>query len=359
MTPIDILVTGTGTFAARIVFDIAATAKRPVQVRIAGRNRARLEWLTTASNARAKIFGTPARFDSAEADLLSVDAAARLLAAAQPRLIVQAASVQTSSVIAQTGNAWTRLVAEGGLSATAIFQAVISRNVGKAIKATGQNAALINCSFPDVVNGMLVAMGHPILCGTGNVAILSSVFSGSGIVPEGADLKVLSHYQNLMSFRRAPSERSGETARVWVDNREVRDVFALFAGVKLTPEPVIDISGASGVPLMLAYVAGERWRGHVPGPNGLPGGYPVVLDAGEMKLDLPPDLGRDAAISWNETFERRSGLIVEKGKAIYTGRLQECLRAYDPDVATGFDLADFDAAYAAMSRLREELTRTS
>jgi len=359
VAPIDILVTGTGSFAARIVFDIAATAKRPVRVRIAGRNRARLEWLTTASNARAKIFGTPARFDSAEADLLSVDAAAELLAAAQPRLIVQAASVQTSSVIAQTGNAWTRLVAEGGLSATAIFQTVISRNVGKAIKATGQNAALINCSFPDVVNGMLVAMGHPILCGTGNVAILSSVFAGSGVVPDGADLKVLSHYQNLMSFRRAPGERSGETARVWIDNREVADVFALFARVKLTPEPVIDISGASGVPLMLAYIAGERWPGHVPGPNGLPGGYPVVLEASELKLDLPPDLSRDTAIVWNEAFERRSGLVVESGRAIYTGRLQECLRAYDPALAAGFNLSDFDAVYRDMTSLRDKLSGQS
>lgn len=358
MTPIDILVTGTGSFAARIVFDIAATAKRPVRVRIAGRNRARLEWLTTASNARAKIFSTPAWFDSAEADLLSVDAAAQLLAGAQPRLIVQAASVQTSSVIAQTGNAWTRLVAEGGLSATAIFQAVISRNVGKAIKATGQNAALINCSFPDVVNGMLVAMGHPILCGTGNVAILSSVFAGSGVVPDGADLKVLSHYQNLMSFRRAPSERGGETARVWIDNREVADVFALFAGVKLTPEPVIDISGASGVPLMLAYVSGKQWRGHVPGPNGLPGGYPVVLEAGELKLDLPSDLGRDAAVAWNEAFERRNGLIVEDGKAIYTGRLEECIRAHDRTLADGFELSEFEPVLKEMSLLRDKLSNS-
>ncbi|MFA6264429.1 MAG: hypothetical protein WC670_01770 [Pseudolabrys sp.] len=356
MTPIDILVTGTGSFAARIVFDIAATAKRPVRVRIAGRNRARLEWLTTASNARARIFETPARFDCAEADLLSVDAAAELLAAARPRLIVQAASVQTSSVIAQTGNAWTRLVAEGGLSATAIFQTVISRNVGKAIKATGHDAALINCSFPDVVNGMLVAMGYPILCGTGNVAILSSVFSGSGIVPGGADLKVLSHYQNLMAFRRAASDRSGETARVWIDNREVDDVFALFARVKLTPEPAIDISGASGVPLIQAYIAGERWRGHVPGPGGLPGGYPVVLEAGDLKLDLPPDLSRAAAVIWNEAFERRSGLVVEGDRAVYTGRLQECIRAHDPALADGFKLSDFDSVMKEMTLLRERLS---
>ncbi len=58
----DILLLGTGAFAARIAFDLAATAHDPVQVVIAGRNGARLDWLRTAANARAAIFGTQARF---------------------------------------------------------------------------------------------------------------------------------------------------------------------------------------------------------------------------------------------------------------------------------------------------------
>ena len=35
-------------------------------------------------------------------------------------------------------------------------------------------------------------------------------------------------------------------ARVWIDDVEVPDIYAAFRGVKLTPEPVIDISGATG-----------------------------------------------------------------------------------------------------------------
>ena len=58
----DILIFGTGNFAGRIALDLAATASEPVTVAIAGRNRERLDWLRTAGNARAALFGRPARF---------------------------------------------------------------------------------------------------------------------------------------------------------------------------------------------------------------------------------------------------------------------------------------------------------
>ena len=51
MAGCDILISGTGGFAARIAFDIAATARESVEVIIAGRNRERLNWLRTAANA--------------------------------------------------------------------------------------------------------------------------------------------------------------------------------------------------------------------------------------------------------------------------------------------------------------------
>ena len=40
MTHCDVLICGTGSFAARIAFDLAATTNSPMHVTIAGRNRA-------------------------------------------------------------------------------------------------------------------------------------------------------------------------------------------------------------------------------------------------------------------------------------------------------------------------------
>jgi hypothetical protein len=85
---IDIVVFGTGSFAGRIVCDIAATAARPVTVAIAGRNRDRLRWLKVAGNARAAIFERPASFIEHPVDLDIPEAAEAAIAGLRPSVAV-------------------------------------------------------------------------------------------------------------------------------------------------------------------------------------------------------------------------------------------------------------------------------
>ena len=351
----DILIFGTGNFAGRIALDLATTASAPVTVVIAGRNVDRLAWLRTAGNARAAMFGRPARFMTHEVDLSLADAAAGTIAAVEPKVVVQAASFQTGSVISHQGNAWTRLIAEGGLSATAVLQAPLSLSVARALKATRPSAYFINCCFADVVNPLIAALDLPIACGVGNIAILSHAFSGALALGPGR-LRMLAHYQNLAPWRQPAAVRGGPSARVWIDGAEIADVYQRFAMVQLTREPAIEISGASGVPLMLAMAHGRDWSGHVPGPHGLPGGYPVRLRAGEIDLDLPRGLTRAAAIAWNLRYEQDSGLVVgADGHAVYTGRLRELMTRFSPDLAAGFHVRDIDDVYRAMHTLRMQL----
>ena len=350
----DILIFGTGNFAGRMALDLAATASEPVTVVIAGRNRDRLKWLRTAGNARAAMFNRPARFVAHEVDLSVADAAAEAIAAAEPKVVVQAASFQTGNVISNQGNAWTKLVAEGGLSATAVLQAPLSIAVARAVKAVRPQAHFINCCFADVVNPLIAALDLPITCGVGNVAILANAFAGT--LAPGQRLKVLAHYQNLAPWRRTAETRNGPSARVWVNDEEVADVYRRFADVQLTREPAIEISGASGVPLMLAMAHEREWVGHAPGPRGLPGGYPVRLKAGEIDLDLPTSLTRSEAIAWNLRYEQDSGLVVgPDGRATYTGRLNELIAAFSPELAEGFHVRDIEEAYRAMNDLRSRL----
>jgi hypothetical protein len=167
---------------------------------------------------------------------------------------------------------------------------------------------------------------------------------------------VLAHYQNLAAWRQPPDTRRGRSARVWIDDQEVGDVYAQFAGVQLTREPAIEISGASGVPLMLALAQGRTWTGHVPGPHGLPGGYPVKVKDGLLDLDLPSALTRDAAIAWNLSYEEASGLIIAPtGQASYTGTLRDLLAAHSPTLAAGFHVRDLAAVTREMSDLRSRL----
>lgn len=351
-----IMVFGTGAFATRIACDIAATARHPIRLVLAGRDAVRLAWLVTACNARAATFGAEVRAEAMVADLSSAEAVRPVIEAAQPDVVVQGASVQTSSVIARTGDAWSRLVAEGGLSATAVFQALLSARVGRAIQLAGSRALLVNCCFPDVVNGMLAGLGLPVACGVGNVGILSSAFAGA-LGPD-AGVKVLAHYQTIGAWRRPVEERGGfHPPRVWLNGAEVPDVHARFAGIRLTPEPAIEVSGSASVPLLVAMATpGTEIAAHAPGALGLPGGYPVRWRDGALALDLPPGLSRDEAVTWNESFEARNGLLVSpEGQVTYTGVLHDRLRALSPDLAGGFALRDLEAVHADMAALRDRL----
>lgn len=359
--PGTILMVGTGAFAARIACDLAAAAPHPARLVIAGRNRERLAWLTTACNARAATFATGVEASSVIADLSSVDAITPLLAAVQPHVVVQAASVQTASVIARSDDAWSRLVAEGGLSATAVFQVLLSARVGHAMRQATPQALLVNCCFPDVANAMLGGLGLPVASGVGNIGILSSCFAGA-LGPGGLGrVKVLAHYQTIGAWRRPASERPGlPTPRVWIDGVEIDDVQARFAALRLTPEPALEVSGSASVPLLVAMATqGITLSAHAPGPLGLPGGYPVRWHEGALSLDLPPGLDAEAAIAWNQSFEERNGLIVTDDRRVrYTGLLRERLNALSPSLADGFALADLEAVHEEMAALRARLQAT-
>lgn len=93
----------------------------------------------------------------------------------------------------------------------------------------------------------------------------------------------------------------------------------------------------------------------MPGPLGLPGGYPVALRNGVLDLDLPPGLSRADAVAWNAGFEEENGLVVSNGRVRYTGVLYDRLRAASPSLAEGFHVRDLEDVYQEMSALRARL----
>lgn len=355
MSETDILIFGTGAFGARILFDLATVATEPTNIVIAGRNVERLAWLTTAAKARSKIFGAPVRVTPKQVDLQSAENTATVLGECAPRLIVQAASPQASNVIAAGGNAWTQLIAQTGYSLTAVFQAYLSARVAAMVKDIVPNSLFVNCCYPDVSNSILKAANLPITSGVGNVAILAAVFAASKAGETDEPMKVLAHYQTLTPWRLPADERKGPAPRVWIGQQEVDDVFALFRDTKLTREPVIDVSGATNVPMMLAMAHGRTWRGHAPGPNGLPGGYPLKFEDGKLSIDPPPEMSIEQTIEWNAAFERHDGAYVETGRVRYAGKVYEGLAKFSPELAKGFGVEDLEMAHKEMADLRGRL----
>jgi hypothetical protein len=96
---------------------------------------------------------------------------------------------------------------------------------------------------------------------------------------------------------------------------------------------------------------------HVPGPSGLPGGYPVRIAGARMELNLPPGLSESKAIEWNEKIAVADGVkIFPRGYVEFGEPTKQAFRKYLPQIADGFCASEIDKVTQSMLELRTRLT---
>lgn len=356
----NILVTGTGFFAERLLFDLAVIAPQPVRVVIAGRNRARAEWLATTANARAAVFARPAAFEAAVLAWDTPAAIAETVGPLGPEAVIQTASLQSPwDLVDHPESPWSKFVNRlGGLGALAFLQALLTARVARAMTLAGIPGALANACYPDLTNRILALLGLEVACGLGNVAILAAAFAADLGVRNPGVVRVLAHHRNLAMFFRPVAERQGPPPRVWVEGEEIPDAQARFAHLHLPRKATVNaLAGGTAAPVALALAGLTDYQGHVPGPLGLVGGYPVALRDGRLALDLPPGLTAEAAALWFHGFEAWEPLrVADDGQLSFNERAAAALRPHLPALADGFPVDDLEPACAAVLALRQRLT---
>ncbi|MDM0029996.1 hypothetical protein [Variovorax saccharolyticus] len=352
----DILILGTGYFAEVILMDLAVATRAPIKIVIGGRNEARLKWLALACNSRAAQHGNPVRFHSSYVDMASEQSMADALGNWDPGVVVQSASLQSPWSLDGKGSEWAKLMEEAGFGLAVAFQSILPMRTSAALDAVGSKAAFVNTAYPDVVNQILAARGQRITCGVGNVAIFSSILAGALAPADAERLRVIAHHHALVQWRYPVDERVGDPVRAWIGDDEIPNVKARFSHIQLPHRELNLISGGSAVPVLLSLAGVGDSRGHVPGPHGLPGGYPVWVTKGDVRLDLPTTISKDEAVSWNRSFEAVDGVSVsEDGHVDYSERARVAVARYSQEIAKGFHVRDLVAAQGALAELRAKL----
>ncbi|CAN5660247.1 hypothetical protein BH09PSE5_BH09PSE5_28740 [soil metagenome] len=355
-TPCDLLIVGTGYFAEIMLNDIATTARQPVSVVVGGRNLERLKWLCVAANSRSALFGTSAVFQYAVMDMGSVDTIAEGLSKWQPTVVVQSASLQSPWSVEGRGSGWSALVNDAGFGLTVAFQAMFPVRTAMALQAIGSDAAFVNTCYPDVVNQVLRARGLPIMCGVGNIAIFSSAIQGTMPPSERADIRVLGAHYHLVEWRKPGAERSGTPVRVWKGETELDGIEDAYRHIQLPYRDLNVISGSAAVPVLLALSGKGDVESHVPGPGGLPGGYPVKVSTKSVQLNLPKAISEPQAIEWCRQFEAFDGASVSsEGRVWYHPQAKAAVAKHDAAIAEGFHVNDLEVAYEALAALRQSL----
>lgn len=300
---------GTGGLARGIAYALATTTT-PLDLVIAGRSLDRTAELAYVTATRAALSGTSMTVRAITMDLAGDDLA-RSLSALDPAGVVLAASTQSPWEHTLAPSAWTAFVREAGFGVTLPFQAEFALRVGRALNAACPRAWFVNACFPDAVNPVLDAHGVPVLCGIGNVSLLAaSLRSALGLAPADR-LAVLAHHAHLHA--------QPEEARAWLEGEEVAEVGkALAAQRAATRSELNHITGLAAARFLTGLLTGAVQHTSLPGPFGLPGGYPVRAAGTHLELDLPAGLSLEEAVAFNQRSAERDGVVVEDGTVRFT-----------------------------------------
>jgi len=321
---------------------------------VAARDASRARWLAQLVRARCFAARVALTVRYYKLDWNSVDQMAAMITAAAPTVILNTASLQSFWSLAPD-NAWSRLVRQGGYGVTAALQAALLPQLARALRSSASPAAVVNACYPDVINAGARRMGLSVCCGLGNVALVAELFRQHLAASRARDIRLLAGHWDVSELSRPPEHRS-DFPIVW-DNGTTVDRERLSSVPVLFGDATLNAFGA-GVSATLLYslATGRSWNGHVPGPYGELGGYPIRLEAGRFHHDLPQSMTLEAARAWNTERCERDGATVVEGKCLrFSARAAQSIRVVAPELAAGFDFKDVESAARAFLELRNVL----
>ncbi|MGL4291138.1 MAG: hypothetical protein ACRCVA_32605 [Phreatobacter sp.] len=197
----------------------------------------------------------------------------------------------------------------------------------------------IAASFPDVINPSLARSGPGPACGIGNVRepiakIQASIGRQRGIAPARVSVRLVAqHAFEYGVFHPAPpADLPPYLLSVTADGEDLTEL-----GHAALREPFPfpydlhfnRVTASAALDGMRALVSSEPVRTHLPGVLGLVGGYPVIVDGGDIRLDLAPGWTEAEAIAANEASLPWDGIarIEADGTIVFTAETVRALHA--------------------------------
>jgi hypothetical protein len=344
-----IAVVGSGALARSVCWSLAALGPgrpaAPVRVTVLSRGDGARE-IARIGGVRAAVSGAQVTF-AAESPYEPAEALARL----RPGVLVCCTSAQSPYEKVTAPSAWTSLIARAGFGVTLPLQATAVAPLARAAAEASPATLIVNGCFPDVVNPLLAALGTPVTCGIGNVSTLAACVQAALGLPDQRDLALLGHHVHLARPRRPADE-----VRAWHDGRPLAGVAGLLGPARAMPRTELNaIAGHAAARLLLDLVDGVEIHTSLPGPLGLPGGYPVTVAGGAVTLRLPAQVTRAEAVAWNLRAGIEDGVEVADGWVRYPAETAEALAPHLPEIAAGWPVADLDEVSHQLTDLRRRL----
>ncbi|WP_306025279.1 saccharopine dehydrogenase NADP-binding domain-containing protein [Oceaniradius stylonematis] len=308
-----ILVLGAGVIGGNVA-DLLTRMDDRFRVILAARDAARVGERANLAITVALNLGFEPQLEWRSVDVTDLDATASLIAETAPDLIVNATSLQTFWAISLLPGDIHKRLERAKIGPWLPNHLATTRAVMRAVADSGTAAPVVNGSFPDGVNPALATVGLAPLVGGGNIANLIPTLERACAEMLGVDrreltLRFAAHHVacNAISSTGKP-DPAPYALSVRHGGREVADEIdqeALFASVVGKFKRVRGVAGqvvaSSGIAAVAAALLDDEQthRIHVPGPNGLAGGYPAHVGSEGVALDCAGGFDQDKAVAVN------------------------------------------------------------
>jgi len=351
-----ILIIGVGDMAQQLAHWLGASPLVDELI-LASRNRERGQAVADLAAACH-----PCRYRFIELDGTDQDAVERIIEQTEPTLILQNASLIGPWALVERGDERSARLFSVGLGPQLPAQLPVVTATMRAVKAVGFERPVVNLSLPDITNPVLAKLGLAPTVGLGNsgmvqLRVRAALLARDDIsIDEVPLIRVIAHHiQTGVSMMSALPEDPEDRCRVYLGEEGTRADELAYAGPSLGRGMLNNVSTtAASWPVLLALLpGGPDLRASMPGFGGLPGGYPLRIDAQEISLDLPPGVTLDDARAYNERMARKDGIeaIDDDGTVRFTPRVAEVMAEFDPELAEPLRMDDVWARYQRLRRV--------
>ncbi len=357
-----VLIVGIGDVGGHIL-EFLSRENYPLQVFVADVNEERARLTCNNAVIGAALHGKNPDFRPMKIDLFDVEGTTEIIRKLQPSAVINCTVMHTWHLIRQLPENIYSRISEAALGAWLPCQLTLALNLAKAIKESGVKTHYINTSLSCLTNPVLGKIGLAPTIGIGNVdkiapAITTLISQQENIPRQSIDLYLVCHHQHWVYPREAGYKPNAPYwMKILIDGQDATSRFdqdkLMYDSVKLYPPGInfTTVSASSTIKNLYALIFDQNLRTHSPAPNGLPGGYPVRLNAKGAEVVLPPELSLEEAIRINEEAGVLDGIqeIKDDGTVVFADYTYEIMKEM-----LGFDCKSFTPDESE-ARAREQM----
>ena len=282
--------------------------------------------------AGASYFGCYPEVDFQKIDLNDMDRTAEILAKSRPDVVINCTTLMSWWIRQTLPPEVYKQLEVAGSGPWIPLHLTLTRKLMMSVRRSGIQTHVVNTCFPDGVNAALGKVGLAPAIGGGNSALLipgicKKVGEQMTIPPHNISVSLIAHHFHVMSLILDQSMGGAPYfIRIMLGDRDVTKEVNL---EKVLVDAVKEFpSGAKAHPLVassfvknalgIAHDTGEMI--HSPGPEGLPGGWPVRLSGKGAEVVLPQGLDMTQAMKIVEGAQKFDGIetIKENGTIVLT-----------------------------------------